>query len=150
MESDVLVEIVNSSNHNGSYNAIQLLIDERPVLLLGHSDDLHCEILRSYLQQQGLEFYTIQAPGSRVPAQVPALVGPRYLVVGMGKAELETSKKRYTGMHSSNADYRIGINIKHRDLTRRTLESLGWDCFWRDEGHRLTRNYLKIEKTRIE
>jgi hypothetical protein len=129
MADDSLVEIVNLSDHKGTYKAVQLLVDEKPFLVLGPSPrSFHYRLLESFLQERGISFITIQPPGTKIPCNVPALEGEHYKVVGMGDIYLYPQEKLYTGMSGESQDYRVGIDPTHRSQVKRTLLAQGWTC----------------------
>ena len=130
MTEQKLVEIVNLSDYNGGYKGVQLYVDNSPVLILGPElNSWHDILLRSFLEERGLKFSTIQQPGAKTPIQIqpPALKGERYRVVGMGEFHLDPKKKWYSGAGGGSYCYKIGIDEEHRTLVKRALEASGWE-----------------------
>jgi hypothetical protein len=125
---DNLVEIVNELDHEGRYKVVQLYVDEKPVMILQGSHKFHWEILKYFLEERLLNYDTLQAPGSNTHAEVPALTGSNYRVVGMGWVFLHPSSKYYSGIEGISTDYQIGTNKEHAELFKKTLISQGWEC----------------------
>ncbi|MFH0869746.1 MAG: hypothetical protein V1866_01670 [archaeon] len=127
MAEQKLVEILNLSDYDGGYKGVQLYADKSPVLILGpETISWHYKLLRTFLEERGLKFSTIQPPGTRTPLQVPALEGERYRVVGMGTFHFNPIKKWYSGAGGASQDYKTGIDEEHRTLVKKTLEASGW------------------------
>jgi hypothetical protein len=126
MTNSNLVEIVNALDHEGSYKVVQLVIDEKPVIVLGDIGQLHSGLLESLLKERHLAYEMIQAPGMKGSVKVPALQGPRYRVVGAGEASLYPHSKLYTGMGGRSQTYNLEPDGFHAKMFAETLKAMGW------------------------
>ncbi len=65
MADQDLVDIINLSDYEGSYKAVQLFTDGKPALILGPSvKSMHYELLKFFLSENNLNFKNMIAPGS--------------------------------------------------------------------------------------
>ncbi len=121
------VEIVCSTRLRPQI-AVQLWVGDNPVIVLGTAaSSFHSDILRTFLEDKGLEYLTQKAIGNS--KDIPRLGGKGYRVCGMGTAFLDFDKKEYRGIIEWGNDYGIMyINKEHRELFEASLKRNDWTC----------------------
>lgn len=118
LEQDI--EIINLPNEKGEFKVVQLFLDGKPVMLCGYT--YHSEILETYLRSKEIELEkkTRKTLLGEVDIAVPE--GPRYRVVGMGRAKIDPRRKQFQLPYDASADYGIGPNWEFREKLREEFQ----------------------------
>jgi len=121
LEQDI--KIIDLPANNGEFSVVQLLFDGKPVMLCGYT--YHSEILGSYLRSQRIQPEKMELTGAFREVEIPILEGPRYKVVGMGRAKINPKRKQFQLPYDASADYGIGPSWEFREKLREKFQ--GWN-----------------------
>ena len=88
---------------------VQIILNDRPFLCLGNSNEFHYSILEAFLKSMDVTYKTVSIMGETVPA----LRGENYKVVGMGRLFVNIRNGQKMATFGTNSYmYGIGINKK--------------------------------------
>ncbi len=133
---DKLVHLEDMPDVKGQYKIVQLYYLNEPYLLFGSGTNrmFHIMILQEFLEKKGITpevLFVKREDGQK--EGIPHYKGNDYGVVGMGGLEIiDASKKVFGSFYGKSYDYRdyiSGIDKAHKELTEKTLTSLGWIKF---------------------
>jgi|GEM_PF-2218089 len=107
---------VECPEESGRYKAVQVTLDGVPYLRLRLQAEgaQHAGMLRDFLAAAGVDYATEE---SRGVGKIPARIGERYSVDGMGWADVDT-KKRTAVFYGLSSDYGLVISAEHIERIR--------------------------------
>jgi hypothetical protein len=115
LEQDI--KIIDLPTEKGEFIVVQLFIDRKPVMLCGYT--YHSEILGNYLRSKEIEPEKQTVRNILGEAEIPVLEGPRYKVVGMGRAKIDPRRKQFQLPYDASADYKITPDYAFREQLRK-------------------------------
>lgn len=92
---------------DGVYKVVLIKIDETPQLLF-EKRTYHCNMLENILRKKDVPFETKDI-GTKHPDLIPLSCGHRYMVIGMGKAEIFKKSKKAV-FFGYSIDYKINMS----------------------------------------
>ena len=102
--------VVNWPGKSGEYKVVQLRLDGKPYLRFqSDCEIIHGAMLENFLRAQSIDYQTFRTDKDQT---LPEARGERYVVDGMGEADVDV-KRRRASFHGSSHDYGISINPKH-------------------------------------
>jgi hypothetical protein len=114
----------------GLFKIVQVLFEERPVLIFGRMGEFHKNMLRAFLEEKGIPIEMV--PSRKYPEhKVPSPDGDRYRVVGMGEMSISAAYKRISKPGGGSVDYQIGTDPAFDELLK-TSPPEGWKYGWGD------------------
>ncbi len=104
------LQLVDWPSGSGEVKVVQLVVGEKPYLLLGNPDLFtHGLLLMQTLRKAGIQYFTEMGKSD---SEVPARSGEGYRAVGMGRATVEIDRKT-ADFNGRSHDYDMGIDVNH-------------------------------------
>lgn len=121
LEQDI--EIIDLPNERSEFKVVQLFLDKKPVMLCGYT--YHSEILEAYLRSKKIEPEKKTHKTLLGEVEIPVLEGPRYKVIGMGRAKIDPRRKQFQLPYDASADYNLSPDYAFREQLKKQF--LDWN-----------------------
>jgi len=107
----------------GEFKVVQLFLNNSPIMLFGHNNLKHSDVLETYLKEKGVNPEKVST-GNQI-GKVVAIKGENYEVVGMGKCTVYYYQKIIRPPNGRSVDYAKvieGTNLAFNERFRSQLK----------------------------
>lgn len=106
MKIDNILEVVGLPEEKGNFKYIKVMLGKKPALVCGPLHRTYVDILRDYLNSQGL---------AAERAEIPEPQGSRYAVVGEGFASIGRGKRQLSLPDGPSENFKNGPTLSGFD-----------------------------------